>query len=54
MEDPAIRRIDIFAWIGELVPAEIPHGRIAAICATGDGSEDALPRAWLSARINVA
>ena len=54
IEDPAIKRTDVFAWIDGLVPVEIPHGRIAAICGTETEGEDASPRVWLSARVEVA
>ena len=52
-QDPAIRKVDPFGWIDALAPIAILPGKFAAICLSGDASSDALPRAWLSARINV-
>jgi hypothetical protein len=47
-DDPAVRRVDVFAWIRGMVPVELPRGEIVAVCLSGETLDDPSPRAWLS------
>jgi len=51
--DPAVERVEPFAWLQGLMPIELEPGRIVAVCVAAEVEDDPTPRAWLSRPVVV-